>query len=271
MVLKANGKFLFFFNNAVPAQMQMAPCATFIVMAVVAAAVAEPRSTGADDINEAVVAELQLSWTSTVQLVPVHVLKTQTSRYLRFNLIEREICVLKRLQPFPWCPRLLGFTNTTLRLGHAGEPVSPATLPPDYTAQFNQMLADMTSVGVRHNDMFNPRPGCPNCPAKHEVMVRRGRLMLVDFGWATIDGAVPCKVSEHLFVAGWSPGNDTKMLGLLDAMAAEQSAQGRASWDADTFKPLGEMAFVYLGGFCFLLIRTNTSFMSHPAATPPPT
>ena len=95
---------------------------------------------------------------------------------------------------------------------YVGSPVTKATLPGDYDSQLRKIIFDMESVGVRHNDIIYP---CSARPGKHEVMVQNGRLSLIDFGWATIDGQVPCNVSKRFFTRGWKPCPDSKVLEVL--------------------------------------------------------
>ena len=95
---------------------------------------------------------------------------------------------------------------------YVGSPVTKATLPGDYDSQLRKIIFDMESVGVRHNDIIYP---CSARPGKHEVMVQNGRLSLIDFGWATIDGQVPCNVSKQLFFHDWEPCPDSKILEVL--------------------------------------------------------
>jgi 2-polyprenyl-3-methyl-5-hydroxy-6-metoxy-1,4-benzoquinol methylase len=156
-----------------------------------------------------------------------------------YKLVEREVCVLNRLQQFPWAPRLLDSSKNTITMTDVGHPITHETLPSDYATQFQHILTDMESAGVRHNDIIHP------CWAnitetlrdlqKHEVMVHDGRLSLVDFGWATIDGGVPCNVSKHVFFQSSSytqeSCEDSTMMKLLDRMASMSSVPG------DSFKP----------------------------------
>ena len=101
---------------------------------------------------------------------------------------------------------------------YVGSPVTKATLPGDYDSQLRKIIFDMESVGVRHNDIIYP---CSARPGKHEVMVQNGRLSLIDFGWATIDGQVPCNVSKLFFIRGWKPCPDSKILEVLKLISAQ--------------------------------------------------
>jgi len=162
----------------------------------------------------------QKGLTSTVKKIGSTIVKTimQKKFPIRFDLVGREVCVLKLLQQFPWCPRLLGSTKYTVTTSFVGETVNKTNIPPDYADQYRQILADMASVGVKHNDII---PTNPN-KTKIEVMVMNGRLSLIDFSWGTVNDQLPCGVgpSQELFGYGFNPSNDTMALDCLDAIAS---------------------------------------------------
>ena len=66
----------------------------------------------------------------------------------RYKLVEREVCVLNRLQQFPWAPRLLDSSKNTITMTDVGHPITHETLPSDYATQFQHILTDMESAGV---------------------------------------------------------------------------------------------------------------------------
>lgn len=139
-------------------------------------------------------------------------------KFHKYNIIEREICVLERLQQFSWSPKLLGSTEESITLSFVGNPVTPQSLPDDYITQIRRILSDMKSVGVAHNDLLYPCT--PEYFRKHEVMVLGDRLSVVDFTWSTIEESVPCNASEHMFAPEWQPCDDSTVLKVLDRMAA---------------------------------------------------
>jgi len=173
---------------------------------------------------------LQKGHTSKVSIEKVVVKQMSSSKYDDFKLLEREACVLKILHNFTWAPRLLRVMNKSIMLSHVGHVVTAANLPSDYSQQFNQILVDMASVGVRHNDILYPctlRNFLKNSSAlqkghKHEVMVKDGRLSLIDFGWSTVNDAVPCGVSKDIFPPIWNKTkrcDDFQMLQVLNGFS----------------------------------------------------
>lgn len=109
----------------------------------------------------------------------------KTTNFSEYNVLEREVCVLKLLQRFPWAPRLLSWTKDSISMSYCGNRVTKSTLPKDWQQQLEIFLKDMKSVGVRHNDIFKRK--------EWEVMVKDDRLYIVDFGWATVNGSFSCE------------------------------------------------------------------------------
>ena len=100
---------------------------------------------------------------------------------------EREACFLRRLRDVAWAPQLLCHSERGMVFEAMGEPVNPQNLPYDWQTQTATILTDLHARGIRHNDIWDARSlrGWMYGGAKIEVMVRRTRLSLVDFGWAT--------------------------------------------------------------------------------------
>ena len=119
------------------------------------------------------------------------------------DTIERELCILKILQQFPWCPRLLEFGPDYLTTSFVGHPLNRTNLPDDIFEQAKQITTDMHSVGVAHNDILWPHDEhvINTDPltgklilGKIEMMVWNGRISLLDFGWGTRYGSyATCK------------------------------------------------------------------------------
>ena len=55
---------------------------------------------------------------------------------------------------------------------YAGTPINKANAPKDWKEQLTKILADLVKEGINHNDI------------KHtEVLVKDGKIYLIDFGW----------------------------------------------------------------------------------------
>ncbi|MCX5569498.1 phosphotransferase [Kaistia nematophila] len=99
------------------------------------------------------------------------------ARFIEHGIEEREIRWLTALESSGLVPRLIGHSPGLLRMNYVGEPVRRYNLPADWRDQAEAILAALASARCCHNDIK-----CDN------LMVRDGRITLVDFGWATADG-----------------------------------------------------------------------------------
>jgi len=164
------------------------------------------------------------------------VTKTKKSMFKELYVHEREICVLQLLQQFSWSPRLISHSDTTISTSFAGYPITEENIPTDYKEQFQSILDDMKSIGMRHNDIIYPctvsddEQAMKKNKVKREVMVLDGRLSLVDFGLSTINEEVPCNFTHKKFPGSWTPCPDVKMMDLLDKLAEKRNImQGAAA------------------------------------------
>lgn len=109
--------------------------------------------------------------------------------------ISREVCVLKILKQFKWCPTLFSYGEDFIITSFAGYPLNLTNVPDDMFTQVAQIIRDMRSVGVAHNDIVYPHKEHVSDVSKKrllkgkvEFMVLDGKISLVDFGWATVRG-----------------------------------------------------------------------------------
>ena len=104
---------------------------------------------------------------------------------------ERETCVLQKLQQFPWAPRLFCTGTDYMLTSYNGQTACQERLPRDYMAQVATILSDVQSVGVRHNDLQK------GAVADFLIDERTGRLSLVDYGWASLNGSLAMSCTAH--------------------------------------------------------------------------
>jgi len=152
------------------------------------------------------------------------VLKTVHTNFLQWGVVSREVCVLQLLQRFAWCPRLLSFTNTSLMTQLSGKPINSTNIPDDYMYQISQILSDMQSVGIRHNDLFKVQ-GKTNQPQIEIVVGTDGKMSVVDFSWSSVHGRYSCRkdVPEQLH-PDFRPFLDVEVIGLLDSLFQKKQA-----------------------------------------------
>lgn len=102
------------------------------------------------------------------------VVAKEIGRYAEHGIHERELHWLERLRGSGIVPDMLSHPPRTILMSYVGEPVRQYNLPADWPAQADFILTRLKEHGCCHNDIK-----CDN------LTVLRGRLYLVDFGWAT--------------------------------------------------------------------------------------
>jgi SAM-dependent methyltransferase/predicted Ser/Thr protein kinase len=101
-------------------------------------------------------------------------------RFNAFTPISREICILKKLRNYDWCPKIISYGRNFIVTKWAGVPLRQYNIPKDFDSQIRRILHDLKEAGVQHNDITKRKN-------EIDMLVNEKRhLMLVDFGWATV-------------------------------------------------------------------------------------
>jgi len=106
--------------------------------------------------------------------------------YDECDVYEREKYIASILKRFEWYPKLLYYDDNEkfLIFKRVGKPMNMKYAPGDLVEQFNQILDDMNSVNIQHNDI---KPG--------ELLVdNNNKIYLCDFGWASINNDLGCGI-----------------------------------------------------------------------------
>ena len=102
-----------------------------------------------------------------------YVLKHVLTR--RDSLLERETCVLQKLQRFDWAPRWFCTGDDYILTEWRGKEMCERT--ESYDAQMRRILDELHAAGVRHNDLRKRE--------RTDFTVAAGRVSLVDFAYAS--------------------------------------------------------------------------------------
>lgn len=129
------------------------------------------------------------SSTSSVEInYEKNVIKKKIKNYKNYNVYEREIYFLKYLNEkgFNWCPQLIDTNdfNQTITMTWVGERINKTNAPIDWEEQLQSILNDLGKQNIKHNDIKGD-----------EVLVLNGNIMLIDFGWASINGDWGCGIN----------------------------------------------------------------------------
>jgi serine/threonine protein kinase len=107
-------------------------------------------------------------------------------KFSKNNVYEREKYMASILKKFGWYPELLysNDINKILIFKNVGVSVTAKNKPADIKIQFNQILKDMKSKNVQHNDI----------KIGEILMDDKKKIYLCDFGWASINNNLNCGI-----------------------------------------------------------------------------
>jgi len=106
--------------------------------------------------------------------------KIRSNKYPDFDLFENELKWLTEMSDFDRVPNVIDSdpVNKTIVMEYVGEPISNENIPADWSGQADYILANLTKYNCSHNDI---KPT--------EILVKRNKIYLIDFGWATTTGS----------------------------------------------------------------------------------
>lgn len=141
-----------------------------------------------------------------------YILKEQT-KYSSYNLTEREVFLLTYLNEknIDWVPKILGNYDNFILMEYCGETIKPDNIPNDYFNQISKILDELERLEIKHNDLYDKATG------KIDILVKDGKLYVVDFGWASLKNQLNCGI-EKIYNGKniCCMFNDRDIIGILD-------------------------------------------------------
>lgn len=113
-------------------------------------------------------------YSASVYLLDNYIVRKNLKSNVMGNfLFQNEISALKKLQPYNYFPKLLGYDNRRLSIfmTFCGEQISSKNLPEDWEKQIDDIETILTNVNVNSNDMI-----------LRNVCVLNKRIYIIDFG-----------------------------------------------------------------------------------------
>lgn len=106
-----------------------------------------------------------------------------------FNLFEREVFILNYLNKneCSWVPKIYCYDkkNKIIMMEYCGDIIKKENLPKDYELQIQNILDDMKKLKVKHNDI----------KINQEILVKKGKIFICDWGWASINNGYDCGIN----------------------------------------------------------------------------
>lgn len=136
------------------------------------------------------------------RIAGIGVFKQNRNEKENLGMLSRELCVLQRLSKFAWAPKIVCAKMEYMITTDVGVSRCDDELPADYDQQMASIVNDMTSVGVRQNDMVKYDSSAGRGIVANDVVLdERGRVSLTDFGWGTVDGQLEleCNINGVVF------------------------------------------------------------------------
>ena len=108
-----------------------------------------------------------------------------SKKHLNRDLYKREKYLGSILNRFDWYPELLYSDDdqNLLIFRYAGIPLTPDNAPDDVCFQYDNIMKDMESLNINHNDIKNG-----------ELLINNGKIYLCDFGWGSINNNMNCGI-----------------------------------------------------------------------------
>jgi serine/threonine protein kinase len=130
----------------------------------------EKISRNCKKIGDVVIKETR--WTPGMADMGYHGFGNDLHKFTFYNEIEW----LNNLSDFDRTPNLIEYDEKklTITMNYCGENISSDNLPDDWLNQGMYILENLREYKCNHNDI---KP--------YDILVNNGKLMLVDFGWAT--------------------------------------------------------------------------------------
>lgn len=126
--------------------------------------------------------------TSTVMIADdkSYVIKTRKQIYVDSKLLDRELYWLNKMVSFDRVPNVISYKNgedqvESITMSYCGELLTGGNKPKDAKEQVEYIADELESFGCCHNDI-----------KKSQLLVKDGKIHLVDFGWATATGKEKC-------------------------------------------------------------------------------
>ena len=104
--------------------------------------------------------------------------------YTDYDLLRREIFILKKLEQYNCFPKLLFYNNILLVTEYVGDIIIKETIPDNILFQINDISNILLKEKIIHSDI-----------KQNEMLIKDNKLYIIDFGWARYNNKWSCDYS----------------------------------------------------------------------------
>lgn len=101
--------------------------------------------------------------------------------YKEFDILRREIFILKKLENYDCFPKIVYYNNILLVTEYIGDVITKDTIPDNILFQINYISNILLKEKIIHSDI-----------KKYEMLIRDDKLYIIDFGWARYNNKWSC-------------------------------------------------------------------------------
>ena len=94
--------------------------------------------------------------------------------YEKYNIVDNEVKWLKKLTHLDFTPNLISVEKNIIKMSYAGENLNSSNIPKNWKKQIDHIINSLEKGHCSHNDI---KPS--------DLLVLNGKIMLIDFQWAT--------------------------------------------------------------------------------------
>lgn len=114
------------------------------------------------------------TYSGTIIVEEDRVIKKFRETAIRQGLMDREAFWLTLLSSFDRTPNIISVNEDSIIMTNVGERISKETVPEDWKEQIQYIYDNLQKFGCCHNDI---KP--------EELLVKDGKIQIIDFGWST--------------------------------------------------------------------------------------
>jgi len=103
--------------------------------------------------------------------------------YIDYDLLRREIFILKKLEKYDCFPKILFYNNILFVTEYIGDIIKKNTIPDNIIFQINDINNILLKERIIHSDI-----------KQNEMLIKDNKLYIIDFGWSRYNNKWSCDI-----------------------------------------------------------------------------